>query len=206
MTGLLDFLPFLDGWDYHVYTIPYHQIVQGNPVQKLKVEKRGWVMQGFLATTDAFGSLVYDVQGPGGTVSTLTVDPEFCLNIGNIQYDPWGYLMMYNRPLPASTNGFYVVSLMGPGYSGFPFPFVKEILIRTFLGVGSTQNAALLTAVALLIEIKDEKTWFKSLRSLGILPYTSALEALAGKAGKAEEQEDVSKTLRAILEELRNRR
>ena len=206
MTGLLDFLPFLDGWDYHIYTIPYHPIVQGAPVQKLRVEKRGWVMQGFLATTDAFGSLVYDVQGPGGTVSTLTVTPEFSLTIGNVQYDPFGYLLMYNRPNPLITNGIYVVSLMGPGYAGFPFPFVKEILIRTFLGVGSTQTAALLTAYALLIEIKDEKTWFKSLRSLGILPYTSALEALAGKPGKTEEQEDVSKTLRSILEELKGRR
>lgn len=192
MTGFFDFLPFIDGWDYHIYVIPFHPIIKGNPVQMLKVERKGWVLRALFATTDAFGTVTYDVQGPGGTVTSYFANPETALITGNIQYDPTGYLAMYNRPVALSTNGFYTMSLFGPGYTGTPFPFVKELLVRTYLDVPSTQNVAFLTAGVVLIEIKDEKTFFKSLRELGILPTL--------------EQEDISKTLKSILDELKRGR
>jgi hypothetical protein len=191
-TGFFDFLPFIDGWDYHIYIIPYHQIVKGNPVQMLKIEKRGWILRALFATTDAYGTITYEVQGPGGTLTSYFANPETAVITGNTQYDPTGYLAMYNRPVALSTNGFYTMSLFGPGYTGTPFPFVKEIRLHTYLDVGSTQNLAFLTAGVVLIEIKDEPLFFNSLRKLGILP--------------ALEQEDISKTLKSILEEIKRRR
>lgn len=189
--SLFDFLPFIDGWDYHVYSIPYNPIVKGSPVQKVKIEKKGWILQAVLFATDAYATIVINQHGPGGAIHSVAANPEFALTTGFVQYDPVGYLTMYNRPNPLSTAGFYVVALMSPGLSGFPLPVTRECVIEQYLDVPSTQNVALLSASALVLEIKDEPTFFSSVRRLGLLPLA--------------EQEDVSKTLKSILEELKRR-
>ena len=169
MTGLLDFLPFIEGWDYHLYTVPYSPIVKGAPVLKVKIEKKGWILQAVLFTTDAYGTIIINARGPGGTIHSVTANPEFALTSGFVQYDPVGYLTMYNRPAPASTAGFYVVALLSPGLSGFPLPITRECTVEQYLDAASTQNAALLSASALVLEIKDERIFLDSMRRLGLV-------------------------------------
>lgn len=166
------------------------------------MEKPGWLLNAVLFTTDAFGTILINHQGPGGTIHTMLANPELALTSGFVQYDPVGYLTMYNRPNPLSTAGFYVVSLLSPGVSGFPLPLTQEgFTVEQYLAVGSTQTTALLSATAFVVEVKDVPAFFRSIRQLGLLP-SSKLEALDGKA----EQEDVSKLLKSILEELKRGR
>lgn len=165
--GLFDLLPLLDGWDYHLYTVEYHTIVKGSPQIKLKLEKPGWAIQWGLATTDAFGTVLLKVKGPGGTEHTGILQPEAGRITGFLQTDPSGYVTLYNRPIPASTAGLYVLSV-SPGASGSPFPVIGEVTIETYLEAGSTQNAALLTFYALAIEIKDKKAFLESLKKFQV--------------------------------------
>jgi hypothetical protein len=178
--GFFDFLPLIDGWDYHLYTIPFHAIVKGAPQQKLKIEKKGWVMNAALITTDAWGSTTFHVQGAGKIIHDATISPEFALQTGFVQYDPTGYLNLYNRPNPLSTAGYYVVTVLSPGYTGFPMPY-RNITVETFLDPASTQNIALLLGAALVIEIKDERTFLESLNNLGILNVKKEILAALGK-------------------------
>ena len=114
----------------------------------------------------------------------MAANPELALTSGFVQYDPVGYLTMYNRPNPLSTAGFYVVALISPGLSGFPLPITRECTVEQYLAVGSTQTTALLSAQAFVLEIKDEPAFLSSIRRLGLLPYASAVEEALEGAGK----------------------
>jgi len=177
--GFFDFLPFIEGWDYHLYNIPFHTIVKGVPQQRLKIEKKGWLLNAALITTDALGSITLHVQGAGNIIHEATVSPEYALQTGYVQYDPTGYLTLYNRPNPLSTAGFYIVSMISPGFTGSPLPY-RNVKVETFLDPASTQTGALLMAAALVIEVKDERTFLESLNNLGILNVKKEiLDALA---------------------------
>jgi hypothetical protein len=202
--GLFDYLPLIEGWDYHLYTIPPNPIVLGTPVQKVKIDKKGWILNAVLFTTDAYGTIIINAQGPGGTIHSMAANPELALTSGFVQYDPVGYLTMYNRPNPLSTAGWYVVALLSPGLSGFPLPITRECTVEQYLAVGSTQTTALLSAQAFVLEIKDEPAFLSSIRRLGLLPYSSTLDKVLAGEGKTEQ--DISKTLKDILEELKRGR
>lgn len=176
MTGLMDLLPLIEGWDYNVYTIPYHVIFKGAPQLRLKIEKPGWVLQYYMITTDAFGTVLVKVRGPGGIEHVAAMQPEGSRLVGNLLSDPAGYLSMYNRPNPAITNGFYVY-VTSIGLSGTPLPIIGNVAVETYLEAGSTQNAALLTAAAVVIEIKDKRLFLESLAKFGS---PAAILAMAG--------------------------
>ena len=179
MGSLLDLLPFLEGWDYHSYIVPYHAITKGAHQLKLTLGKPGWVWQFAICTTDAYGSIIIKVKGPGGTEHEMLVQPEYCRVTGFTQPDPSGYVSMYNRPLIASTAGFYVVSAFA-GLTGSQFPIIGNATVESYLDTGSTQDAALLTAVALLIEIKDKRLFLESLAKF------ESPATILGMAAKAE--------------------
>lgn len=162
----MDLLLFIEGWDYHPYTVPYHVITKTSPQLKLHLEKPGWILSFGIATTDAFGTAIGKVKGPGGTEHVLMIQPENALVTGFIMPDPTGYLNMYNRPFPASTAGFYIVSAY-PGFSGSPLPIIGDATVETYLDPGSTQNAAWLTAYILLLEIKDKRLFLEGLAKFG---------------------------------------
>jgi len=119
-----------------------------------------------MIATDAFATSIFKVRGPGGTEHVGLIQPENARITGFIMPDPTGYLNMYNRPAPASTAGFYVVTAY-PGFSGLPLPIIGQVTIETYLDPGSTQNAALVAIAGLLIEIKDKRLFLESLAKFG---------------------------------------
>jgi len=111
----------------------------------------------------------------------MPIQPEAANVIGLVQSDPAGYLTMYNRPNPLSTAGFYVLKA-SLGLSGFPFPIIgTNSTCETYLDQASTQNSALLVAVAQIIEIKDKRLFLQSLAPFGSPAAILGLAALPEK-------------------------
>jgi hypothetical protein len=165
MLGLFDLLPFLDGWNYRVYTIPLTPIVYGEaPKTVLTITRKGWHLSTLMTSNDAFGTLVATLKSPGGIEYSPAYNAEYGLAVGAVQQDPSGWVQMYFRPNPLSTFGVYVGRLDSPGYQGSLFPTGQEIRIQVYLDAGSTQSVALVGAQILNLEIKDEPAFRKSLR------------------------------------------
>jgi hypothetical protein len=165
MLGLFDLLPFLDGWNYRVYTIPLTPIVYGEaPKTVLKITAKGWHLATLMTSNDAFGTLVATLKSPGGIEYSPNYNAQFGMNVGAVQQDPSGFVQMYFRPNPLSTFGVYVGKLDSMGYQGSLFPTGEEIRIQVYLDAGSTQSVALVGAQILNLEIKDEPAFRKSLR------------------------------------------
>jgi len=165
MLGLFELLPFLDGWNYRVYTIPLTPVIYGEaPKTVLKIRTKGWLLSALMTTNDAYGTLVAISKSPGGVEYTPAYSAEYGINVGAVQQDPSGWVQMYFRPNPASTFGAYVGRLNSMGYEGSLFPTGDEIRIEIYLDAPSTQSVALVGALILNLEIKDETAFKNSLR------------------------------------------
>ena len=163
-------------------------------------------MQFGIVTTDAYGTVQIKVKGPGGTEHVVVLQPEYERTTGFILPDPSGYMSMYNRPNPLSTAGFYVITAPVGLYGG-PLPIIGEATVESYLDVGSTQNAALLTAAALLIEIKDKRLFLESLAKFGspaaILGMAAATEKSPSVPAQTTPGQLTGDVGQQILEELK---
>ena len=163
MTGLLSLLPLLEGWDYHNYPVPITSVTSTIKFLK-RIEKRGWIMNLAVLTTDAYATLRLRFRGAGGLwqIANIVAEPAFTL--GGIQQDPSGWVSLYNRPAPPSTAGIYSIIAFTGGYQGSPLSYFEEIIVEGFLGASSSQSSATISASASVIELLDEPAFKRSLR------------------------------------------
>jgi hypothetical protein len=163
--GAYNLLPFLKGWDYHVYTIPLTPLTIQRK-QLLRIERPGWLMECKFATDDCYSALRINFKGPGGREWVIEPYAELGYIAGAVQQDPAGWVQMYWRPFPLLTLGFYDVALFSSGYQGNGIPFVPDVYVEGYLRPESTQSSSLITAFADTIEIIDEKIFLESYRKV----------------------------------------
>lgn len=163
--GAYNFLPFLKGWDYHVYTIPLTTLtIARKPL--LRIERPGWLMECSFITDDCYSTLRINFKGPGGREWVVEPYPELAYVAGRVQQDPSGWISMYWRPFPLLTLGYYIVTVYSAGYQGNGIPFVPDVYVEGYLKTGSTQSSSTITAYADTIEIIDEKIFLESYRKI----------------------------------------
>lgn len=163
MFDLFSILPLLEGWDYHPYEIPSTPVTT-TPKLLLEIEKKGWILAFSLLTDDAYATMRLRWKGAGNLWFVANYNAETAYLLGATQQDPAGWIQLYNRPIPALTNGAYLVVPFSGGFQGSPFPYTPPINVEGYLATGSTQTTANLSASALVIEIIDEREFKRSLR------------------------------------------
>lgn len=162
MLGIIDLLPFLEGWDYHSYVIPITSVTRTyKPL--LKIDLSGWILHVFVYANDAYATLLVRWKGPGELEQEGVWNAEMFYAYGFIQQDPAGWCSLYNQPIPGSTFGEYYVAGFTAGYQGGGWPFVKDAQLEGYLEDDSTQNSALLTANLGTIVVIDETEFLRSL-------------------------------------------
>lgn len=178
MSGLLSLLPLLDGWNYHPYLIPTSTITT-TPRQLKKIESNGWLITLYSITTDAYGTLRIRYRGAGELWQVVNIAPEPAFTLGAVQQDPSGYILYYNRPVPALTVGAYAVVGFS-GNQGMPLPYVRDVIIEGFLGSSTTSASATISATAVVLELIDKPAFKKSLREfIGVGELSDIVRKLA---------------------------
>lgn len=166
MLGMFNLLPLVKGWEYKTHSAT-RTVVQGaSPIEVLRVEEMGWLMQITELTSDAYGTVMVDWQGADLQTFSGVMSPEAYHAVGAFAQDPSGWIQKYFRPNPNSTAGLYFAVQSTAGYQGSAFPYVPSVVVKLRLPNESTQASALISATALTIAITNKKAFIQSLRRL----------------------------------------
>ena len=135
-----------------------------SPLEVLRMEEWGWLLQMVEATDDAYGT--FDISFQGADLETLswTYYPEAMRQIGAFAQDPAGWLQEYVRPNPFSTAGLYILGAFTGGYQGSAWPFLPSTVIKLRLPSDSTQESANIHVLLAFIAVTDRKLFIRSLR------------------------------------------
>jgi len=165
MLGMFSLFPLLKGWEYKIHDVGYTNVIRGNPpLDVLKMEEWGWLLQILELTDDAYGTVDVSFQGAELETVSWTWFPEIMNQIGALAQDPGGWVQEYLRPNPFSTAGIYVVVAYSGGYQGSAWPFLPTTTISLRLPNDSTQQSANIRVIVGLVAITDRRLFIQSLR------------------------------------------
>lgn len=170
MLGMFNLLPLLEGWDYKRHIVEDDAVVRGvAPMSVVKVDRiikkeRGWLIMLNVESTDAYGTLIMQFRGAGGEVHKFRFYPEQGRIRGAYAQDPAGWLQVYRRPNPYSTQGMYIMICYSAGWQGTTWPFVPPVKMKLYLPKESTQETAFIRGDAFVIAITDEEAFKESLK------------------------------------------
>lgn len=164
MLGMFNLLPLLKAWEYKTHTATRTVVRGAAPIEVLRVEETGWIVQQSLLTDDAYGTVMVDWQGADLQTLSGSLYPEAGRLLGALVQDPAGWVQKYYRPNPYSTAGVYLALQSTGGYQGSAFPYVPSVVVRLYLPNESTQASATIQAVTTSIAITNKKSFIQSLR------------------------------------------
>jgi hypothetical protein len=172
-TSPFSILDFLSGWEYKAYQ--FSAICQrGARAIETNLNSSGWVGEILLTTNDVFGTITVTPQHLAKT-PTISIFPELAKVLGVVSATPGGYLLKYLRPDPLSTFGIFTL-LIQAGTEASPFSAPSKVALS--LGDLSTQNSALVQAVANVVELTDPSAFMKSLADLPVNKQADLADAI----------------------------
>jgi len=158
-------LPLLKGWEYKVHIATRSAVVRGaDPVEVLAINETGWLLEIYLISDDAYGSLLIDFQGADLQTRSQNFDAESGKVLGGFAQDPASWVQKYFRPNPNSTAGAYMTVGFSGGCQGSVWPYVPTVKMKLYLPNESTQSSAYIYGLAVTIAITDKKAFMQSLR------------------------------------------
>ena len=99
---MFNLLPLVKGWEYKTHSVSRTVIRGASPLDALRVEEMGWLMQISELTSDAYGTVMIDWQGADLQTFSGIMTPQGYYSVGAFAQDPSGWVQKYFRPNPNS--------------------------------------------------------------------------------------------------------
>jgi len=162
---MFNLLPLLKGWEFKIHVAYRSSVVRGaTPIEVLRIDETGWIVQITELTNDAYGTVIVDFQGADLQTRSGWLYPEGFRPLGGVVQDPAGWVQKYFRPNPNSTAGIFAVAQTTGGFQGSLFPYVPSVVVKLYLPSSSTQSSAYIDGSAGVVAITDRKAFIHSLR------------------------------------------
>lgn len=172
-TSPFSVLPWLSGWEYKSIPISASCLRGARPIETT-LNSFGWLNSIILTTTDVYGTVrttpMHKNQSPG-----VAIFPEFVRGLGFVSQNPAGYLVKYFRPDPLLTWGVFTVFIQAGTDSS---PYAAPTRIELSLPDLSSQNSALVSAIATVVELTDMEAFMKSLAELPVNKNADLIQTL----------------------------
>lgn len=165
MLGMFNLLPLVKGWQYKTHS--YEKTVdRGGISQPWRIPEMGWILSVYFGSTDAYGTLRIEYQDADLETHSAEINAELVRAGGAVQQDPSGWVQRYFRPNPLSTSGYYLTVWFSAGYQGSAWPFVPTTTVSLILKPESTQQSAIISAIAATVAITNRELFVQSLRQV----------------------------------------